>query len=275
MRGKTAGGTMRKALYSDEFFGPGIDSPADEIVNDAWDAQTPASRVKLARKALSVDLDAIDAYNILGIHAETHAERLALFREAVLIGARLFKPVLEDEDMEWWGFMGTRPWMRAQHNLGLALLEAGDRGEAIATFRYLLKLNPNDNQGIRMLLLRLMAEAGDYDGCRIILADYAEDASIEFTTTRLLVDIASKRKMEFPHQIAAVAESNRHVLPLLEAAARHDKWPKPPKTDMIAWGSKAQAALYLSEFKAAWQKSPKLLAGFLDAYAACKAKDAP
>ncbi|CZT36068.1 hypothetical protein [Rhizobium sp. 9140] len=272
-RAKTAPEGLRKAVFSSEIFGPAIDSPADEIVNDAWDAETPAQRIKLARQALDVDLDAIDAYNILGIHAATHAERIALFREAVIVGQRLFAPMLNDptgdgdEDVSWWGFLGTRPWMRAQHNLGLALIAAGDRNEAVGVLRRLLALNPNDNQGIRSLLLQLFAEAGDYDNCRILAADYAEDGSLDFTATRLLIDIATRRKMSFPEQIARVEASNAHALPLLLTAARTGKWPKRPTNQMIAWGSKTEAELYLSTFQAAWTHSPKLLAGFLEAHA--------
>lgn len=258
--------TTRKAIFSNDVLGPCIDSPADEIVDDAWDEETPAKRVKLARKALSIDLDALDAYNILGIHAETLAERIALFREAVLIGERLFAPVLGEEDMHWWGFIGTRPWMRAQHNLGLALLEAGDRAAATAVFKRLLALNFNDNQGIRMLLLKIMAEEKDYSGCKILFADYSEDASIEFVATRVLVDIATKRKMDFPQQLANLDKANAHALPLLVKAAREGRWPATPRAEMIAWGSKQEAALYLAEFRLAWTVSPKLLAGFLEAY---------
>jgi hypothetical protein len=256
----------RKAIFSNEVLGPLIDSPADKIVDDAWDEQTPAKRVKLARKALSIDLDALDAYNILGIHAETLAERIALFREAVLIGERLLAPAFAEEDMHWWGFVGTRPWMRAQHNLGLALLEAGDRAAATAVFKRLLALNSNDNQGIRTLLLKIMAEEKDYSGCKILFADYPEEASIEFVATRLLVDIATKRKMDFPQQFAALNEVNAHALPLLIKAAREGKWPAAPTAELIAWGSKQEAALYLAEFRQAWTVSSKLLAGFLEAY---------
>jgi hypothetical protein len=92
----------RKSRLADDAFGPSIEGPADEIVSDAWDAKTPAARVKLARKALSIDLDAIDAYNILGLHAETLAEKIALFREGVTVGARLFAPIVGDEEMAWW-----------------------------------------------------------------------------------------------------------------------------------------------------------------------------
>jgi tetratricopeptide (TPR) repeat protein len=265
---------LRRAEFSNDFFGPCIDSPADEIVNDAWEAETPAKRIKLARQALGIDLDAIDAYNLLGIHAETLAERVALFREAVRTGERLFAPYIAEsegeEDAGWWSFIGTRPFMRAQHNLGLALLEAGDRDEAATVFQRMLKLNPNDNQGIRMLVMQIAAEDGDYGTCKLLFADYPEDWSLEIIATRLLVDIATRKKIDFVAHFAEIGENNKYVLPLLATAAKSNRWPRPPAIDMIAFGSKDAAAIYLDAFKKAWQRQPKLLEHFLQAYEAAK-----
>lgn len=265
---------MRNARFvSEGIFGPDIESPADGILNDAWDATTPAQMVKLARKALAIDLDAIDAYNILGIHAASTPEAIALFREAATIGERLFAPVFQDEDMVWWSSVGTRPWMRAQHNLGLALLSAGDRDGAVAVFKRLLALNPDDNQGIRTLLLQVAAETGDYGSCRILLADYAEDGSIEFVATGLLIDLAVKRKIDFKAHFETITASNPHLLPLLATAAKSNRWPRATPADYVTWGGKDAAALYLHQFKAAWQRNPKFLASFLEAYLADKSKD--
>lgn len=259
---------MRKGKYAREgIFGPEIDSPADELINDAWDASTPAQRIKLARAALEIDLNAIDAYNILGMHAASYAERIAIFREAVRIGERLFQPAFDEPDMAWWGFMGTRPWMRAQHNLGLALMGVGDREEAATVFQRLLALNPNDNQGIRILLLKIATESGDYDACKVLFASYEDDSSTDFITTKLLVDLATKKKVNFGHHFQAIEQTNKHILPLLVLAA-NGKWGKSPNVDMVAWGSKEEAAIYLHEFKAAWLRKPKLLSDFLLGFSA-------
>lgn len=262
--------SQRKAKFVDQMFGPDIDSPAEPLMTEAWEAEKPAERVKLARQALNVDADAIDAYNILGIHAATHAESVALFREAVRIGERLFKPVLDDPEMEWWGFLGTRPWMRAQHNLGLALLNLGDRQDAIAVFARLLSLNPNDNQGIRDVLLKLYCETGDFSACREILQTYAEDGSITFTATALLVDLATRKKIDFAKHFQAIRNSNEFALPMLVLAAREGKWPPSPKLQegYVQLGSKVEAALYVCEFREAWEKKQKVLPAFLEAYEA-------
>ncbi|MEP3436127.1 MAG: hypothetical protein ABJN75_05005 [Hoeflea sp.] len=255
---------MRKGKLVEDGFGPSIEGPAENIIIEAWEAGTPAQRVKLARKALSVDLNAIDAYNILGIHAPTLAEKIALFREATVIGEQLFAPLLDDEEMEWWGFIGTRPWMRAQHNLGLALLEAQDLDGAISVFKFLIALNQNDNQGIRYLLLRISAETGNYDDCRILFGIYPDDFSIEFPATKLLIEMSkAKPKKNLAALLTDIKESNAHLLACLKKAATSGKWPAPSKADYVQLGSKQHAHGYLAEFENAWTRKPRILENFL------------
>ncbi|MGV3548350.1 tetratricopeptide repeat protein [Rhizobium sp.] len=257
--------TLRKGKLIDDAFGPSIEGPADEIVNDAWDATTPAARVKLARKALSIDINAIDAYNILGLHAQTVAEKIALFGAAVDVGGELFAPLMDDEEMTWWGFMGTRPWMRAQHNLGLAFLEAGDFDNALATFAQLLTINPNDNQGIRYLMLQLFAELGSEENCTKLLELYPEDSSVEFPATRLLLELSRpKPRKTLGKLIEAVQQSNKFVMPMLKLAAE-GKWPPEVKADYIARRSKEQAMIYVNQFKQAWLRHPRIFANLLAA----------
>lgn len=255
---------MRKGKLTDDMFGPSIESPADEIVNDAWDAETPSEMVRLARKALSIDLDAIDAYNILGIHAQTLAERIALFREADLIGERLFAPLLSEEDMAWWGYIGTRPFMRARQNLGLALLEAGDLEGAMTALKSLLQLNPNDNQGVRYILMAIAGGLGKYDECKLLLAQYPDESSIEFPSARLLIEMSKAKPGKSLSKILAdVAESNAHFLPALKRAAATGKWPVESRGDFVTFGSKSQANDCIAQFKKAWTRTPRILENFL------------
>ena len=52
----------------------------------------------------------------------------------------------------FWGFLETRPYMRARAGLAGTLLKLGDIDGAVGHYRDMLKLNPNDNQGIRYVL---------------------------------------------------------------------------------------------------------------------------
>ncbi len=57
----------------------------------------------------------------------------------------------------FWLDLDSRPYMRALHGKGLALWRLGRTTEAATVFRQQLKLNPNDNQGVRFLLPDLEA----------------------------------------------------------------------------------------------------------------------
>ncbi|HXU57150.1 MAG TPA: hypothetical protein VN710_00300, partial [Verrucomicrobiae bacterium] len=72
-----------------------IAAKAQELIYDAWDAGTPGVRLKYARKALTIDSRAIDAFVLLALHAATSPERIALLREAQRIGSVVWAPMLK------------------------------------------------------------------------------------------------------------------------------------------------------------------------------------
>lgn len=69
-------------------------------------------------------------------------------------------PVWPDE-MEW-GYIENRPYMRATQSRADLYADKGMKEEAIELYRLLLRLNPNDNQGIRYLVAGIYAgKSGD------------------------------------------------------------------------------------------------------------------
>jgi tetratricopeptide (TPR) repeat protein len=236
---------MRNTVIEETAFGPTPYSDADDLIEKAWEAATPAKQVKLARKALEIDLDCIDAYILLSHHAETLGERLALLREAVRAGDRLWKPYKDVEDMAWWGFIGTRPYMRALHELGLSYEEAGDREETQACFADLLKLNPNDNQGVRELLAHSYLMQGRYDEAKGLCEKYPEDFMIGMRMTELACALKSGKKTSIEKAIISVRQINDAVIPLAIASLAKGKKPRSTGGEYRQAGSKEEAADYL------------------------------
>jgi tetratricopeptide (TPR) repeat protein len=62
----------------------------------------------------------------------------------------------------FWGFLETRPYMRARAGLASTLLQLGDVDGALAHYRDMLKLNPNDNQGIRYVVAGCLLKQDNY-----------------------------------------------------------------------------------------------------------------
>lgn len=156
--GQTTGHVVRPGLY--------VVSPADrfvEAMETAREERRTEDLLILAVRAIRHDPGCIEARLALAEHSRDRETRQRHLTKAVETGELLWTPVAErlGDDMTWWGFSGTRPYMRALGALGHAHLDDGDEAAARACFDRLLAMNPNDNQGIRYLVQELDAEAAN------------------------------------------------------------------------------------------------------------------
>src|SRR5439155_26746212 len=76
---------------------------------------------------------------------------------------------------QFWEHLETRPYMRARLALAQTLQELGRQEEAFDHYRELLRLNPNDNQSVRYLLLPALLEHGRGDEADRLLSEYDGD----------------------------------------------------------------------------------------------------
>ena len=129
---------------------------AQDLMYQAFEEGDERRRVELARQALALSPDCADAYVLLAEHAPNRKEALALYEQGVAAGERALGPeVFERDAGHFWGLLETRPYMRARLGLALQLWTAGRRDEAVTHLQDMLRLNPNDNQGVRYTLASL------------------------------------------------------------------------------------------------------------------------
>ena len=77
-----------------------------------------------------------------------------LWEKAVSMGEKAFpKTFTIGRDILIWGFLDNRPFLRCLHGLGLTVFKTGGINRANKIFMEMLKLNPNDNQGIRAMAI--------------------------------------------------------------------------------------------------------------------------
>jgi tetratricopeptide (TPR) repeat protein len=146
---------------------PDMNSAADHTFEEGmeeWWAGDRRRAVKSFRRVLQLDPRHADAHNHLGI-VSLEARKLKMaeghFRAAIDGGQRH----LERDGAEVaWGFIQNRPYLRGLANLALVLAEQKKWAEALAIHKQLLKLNPNDNQGVRWLVGVECLRVGDNDG---------------------------------------------------------------------------------------------------------------
>lgn len=186
---------------------------AQEIIYEAFDTPSSAKRVKLAKEALSISPDCADAYVILAQETKSITKALEYYQQGVAAGERA---IGQDKFAElighFWGFLETRPYMRAREGLALMLREYGDEDEAIDHIEEMLELNPNDNQGIRYHLLSIYMDLEDDDEAYELLGRYKNDRSAEWLYSgALLAYRRQEGKVSSSKKLKAALDYNPHV----------------------------------------------------------------
>jgi tetratricopeptide (TPR) repeat protein len=228
---------------------------AQQIMYDAWNKTTSRSRVALAHKALGISPLCADAYNLLAGEAATATEARDLYVRGLMAGELALGPQgFEEYGVHFWGFLETRPYMRARHGLALTLLELGEEGAAIEHFRAMLKLNPNDNQGIRYLLLASLLRRDDISAVKKLLAEYPDEWSAYWLYTRALVAFRDgKASTTATLKLLKDARSaNEHVPPILAGTTPLTS----SRSGYVTVGGADEASNYVRECGAAWERTP-------------------
>jgi len=232
---------------------------AQQIMYDAWEAGSRRQRVALARKALKVSPQCADAYVLLAEEtARTADEALDLYRQGVEAGERaLGKAAFKKYAGRFWGFLETRPYMRARFGLAQALWAKGLRDEAVVHYQAMLRLNPGDNQGIRYTLLNCLLELGRDTDAGKLLNRYKRDGAAAWVYSEALA--LFRREGDSRASRAALERAVEANL-LVPAYLLGRKRLPSVLPALIAMGSADEAVAYVHDAAAAWAAAPAALA---------------
>lgn len=226
---------------------------AQDLIYDAWESESQWERIQMAQEALEIDPDCADAYVLLAREGSRSSEEYAaLMRKGVEAAERaLGKENMDELEGHFWGFVETRPYMRARLGLAQGLEWMGKTDEAIAHYRDLLRLNPVDNQGARYLLATCLMRTGGMDELEELVSEYEEDCSAEWHYNRALLayhregdSINSRRELK--HALKA----NKYVPAYLLGKKKiADELP-----EYVRVGGAEEAAGYSSAALAGWRQ---------------------
>lgn len=127
--------------------------------------------------------------------------------------------VLCEDFRNFWGFVEIRPYMRAKAALADALWESGNFYPVIAHCREVLKLNLNDNKGVRHLLTGYYLEQEMVNEMTLLLDDYSEDVRLYLQYTRALLSYRQSF-LDAPDIAKVAIDSNGHIYGLLSKRRR-------------------------------------------------------
>ena len=230
---------------------------AQDIMYEAWEATSRSKRIALARKALKISPLCADAYVLLAEEeARSVEEVLDYYQKGVAAGEEALGPEgFEEYAGHFWGFLETRPYMRARAGLAAVLWRLGQNQEAIDHYQAMLKLNPNDNQGIRYVLAGHLLARDDITALRKLLKQYDDDCAAAWLYTRALLAFREND----PGAVKLAEEAwlaNSHVPGVLSGKRLLVASPD----GYITLGGEDEAADYVEENCQAWQTTPGAIA---------------
>jgi tetratricopeptide (TPR) repeat protein len=197
-----------------------------------------------------------DAYVLLAEEeAKSAEEALEYFRHGVEAGKQALGPAgFKKYGGHFWGFLETRPYMRARAGLAATLNALGEVDAAIGHYRDMLQLNPNDNQGIRYVLAGCLMKRGDTKALKELFKTYDGDDSALWLYSRALVAFRENGGSDVNANAFArkALRANRHV----PAGLIGSKKVKPSTSGYLTVGGEDEAAHYVEEWGFDWLTTP-------------------
>lgn len=230
---------------------------AQELCWDAWEAAGRKRRIELARRALRLSPDCADAYVILANEERTLKKAAELYARGVEAGHRALGPrAFKDDVGHFWGISDTRPYMRARMGLALSLWRMRRRDHAIEHCSEMLRLNPNDNQGVRYVLARYLLEVGRDSDAVDTLASYDGDGTADWNYTWVLIRFRKEGDSEPARDLLWAAIRQNYHVPGFLIGMRTLPGTLP---DDFAVGYESEAVCYLDSNASLWRKTPGAL----------------
>jgi hypothetical protein len=225
---------------------------AQEIAYEAMDSDSPVERKRLAQKAIELDPACLDAYYILAEEYQQTEKRKEYYQKGIEAFVNKYeKKYFEENKGYFWGLLETRPYMRLCASYGRFLWELGEKAKAIQTYSELLELNPNDNQGLRYILLNWLLSNGELEKAETILNQYKEENAFMLFSELLL---RIKRNPNNTNQLRIIFKKANHANPYVIKYLLNKKKLPEYLPDYYGIGDEPEAIVYCVDAKEVWDE---------------------
>jgi len=207
-------------------------------------------------QALEIDPDNTDALSMCAQLAQTQEEARELLQRAITTAEFRLGPNFEKTYKgAFWVVIETRPYLRALALLAQLESTVENRKEAIRIMERILKLNPNDNQGIRYMLIGLVLAEKQMVKCRKLLEAYADDQAAWITWGKVLYFFVQKDRASATKYLKKARKLN----PYVELYLSGNK-PFPEELpEEYCLGDENEAILAASDLAEAWSRRQNAL----------------
>jgi len=194
---------------------------------ELWQTGHTRSAEKIYKEIIAEFPGFIDVYHHLGLlYEESGRDRLAFenWLKGYQIGKTCFPHnFTPGKDLLPWAFLENRPFLRCTHAFGLCFFDGGNLAKAMELFEFIISANPNDNQGIRALLVEGYLKTGNYRAVLDLCGKYKGDPTVELTYGKpyALFKLGDKGKaslllreaIQFSPKVAKELLKKRHIPP--------------------------------------------------------------
>ncbi len=200
----------------------------------------------------------IDAYHHLALCLEKMGrteEAFEIRKGGVAMTLNFFPQhfSMERDRLEW-GWITNRPFLRLYHSYGLQLMSLGSTEDALEVFENILTMNPNDNQGVRALVVDCHFALNEPAGVLSVCQQFKQDAMPELVYGRALALFQlGKVPMAGKALDLAIRFQPRVAAELLKA--RHPK-PKGTNDHRVCMGGPDEAWWYWKNQGKYWVQTP-------------------
>lgn len=226
---------------------------AQTLFWDAMEAPTDDEEIVLLQEVFNLDPGNLDAIMVMMQHHPVkRADEIAVLRRLVALGEqRIGRDEFDAMRGEFWGFLETRPYMRARHQLAAALRDCDRLDEAHAEWEAMLALNPGDNQGVRFELLSGYFARRRTEDAAKLLDRYASscDYNVVFAWGRVLSRYLTGTLPEATQALNAARRQNPHAEDFANGKARLPR-------SLPEWyeaGSMEEARCYAKRLRSMWK----------------------
>jgi len=235
---------------------------AMDLIYEAWESDSKDEMILLAEKALKLDENCADAYNLLAdIKAKTPMESLELFAKGIEAGEKSLGSDFEKYEGNFWGYHETRPYMRSMEGYSDLLWHLGEKSKSIEVGKKMLQLNPNDNQGMRHILITRLLILNRLLEAEKLYEDYKDDSSAQWYYSKAYLFFCKRSKRAYANKALKEAMLLNPYVPLhlLGLIETPDQMP-----EYLGIGDENEAIFYVDQALELWANNENAVKWFVD-----------
>lgn len=264
---------QEKYIGKDITFGNNKQSTKDkaqDLIYEAWECDDPDEAIKLAEKAIKLDENCADAYNLLAEYgSESPKDALEYYAKGIEGGKKSIGKDFEKFKGEFWGFHETRPFMRSMSGYSNVLWTLGEKNKSIEIMKEMLELNPNDNQGVRHSLITRLLILNRFLEAEKLYEDYKDDFSAEWHYSKVYLYFNKRSKNLMANAVLKDAMEYNPYVPLYLFGLKDMPEEMP---EYVGVGDENEAVSYVDDAIELWAKNKKAMEWFVDIFKKMKSE---